>query len=79
MKALLCSRSNSCAFENGDSQNKGADAIFATLEESVLAKEVDCLWSLCPFVVVPLTLDSSISIAELHPAATDVLFIMKQR
>lgn len=52
---------------NGDSQNKGVDVIFATLEANIFA------------VVVLLSLDSSISIAELRPAATDVPLITKQR
>ena len=60
-----------------DSQNKGADVISASLEESVLAKNIDYLWSSCPFVVVLPSIDSSISIAKLRPAATDVPFIMK--
>ena len=38
--------------------------IFATLKESTLAKNVDCLWSLCPSVVVLPSLDPSISIAK---------------
>ena len=58
------SRGNSCAVKNGVGHNKGADVIFTPLEESILAKNVDCPWSLCPSIVVLPSLDLSISIAK---------------